>query len=560
MATALALRTPNGREYPVMGTLRLGRAPESDVLVPDDLVSRQHARVWPAGDQLLAQDDGSSNGTYINGQRLPAGQASQLKLGDTLRVGQTTFTVVASTALATARAPAVPPAAPAAATRIDPAAALPAGPSAPAAVSPAAPNRSRGLLLGGCIGLLLLAVCGGLALTGALAGRPAMATALAQLGGPAVRPVATPSPGPGVGTANAATPGGGVTVAGPVPMTVLSTSTPATTVSPAEFAITAHNLADDLAALNQAQLKFIGDASSKSPALDDDLKAVAAAAFKVGLEGEKLGGAAAGQDGASAAAGQMASIYSGCAAYGYAQALDAQNLRAALLAGQLNPAAAVALVADYGARAWNPTVTQGGGDGNPFIPFLGASNTVPTPAPVTAAGQDSISKALGGATAPVVWFAAAPGVLTRTVTLPVGAPLADPRDAALLAALITPAGQADAASAQQAAAAGLLRMGARQQAPASGGHAAGLLAALWAPPQDQTKQSLTIESASAITGVNDVKQGSYKAFPKGKVAATIIPPTPKDSPNIVTALFGLDSGNDPDSDEEHSGIRSLEFT
>ncbi len=200
MGTSFSLRASNGREYPVTGRLRVGRAPESNILLADELVSRLHARVWVENDRLLIRDERSSNGTIINGRALKIGDVANLRPGDTIRVGATTLTVIA-----TAEAQVQPPPAPAAP------AAAPAAPlgatvhldSMPVRAAPA--GGSRSLLLAGCLLLVLvalLAVCGALGFFAATAGRPLIATALAPLVGAAA---------PGAGSAIPATPTPGAT-------------------------------------------------------------------------------------------------------------------------------------------------------------------------------------------------------------------------------------------------------------------------------------------------------------------------------------------------------------
>ncbi|KAJ3714827.1 SMAD/FHA domain-containing protein [Lentinula raphanica] len=60
-------------------------------LTPDGVfssVSKQHASVWvDTRGRVFIQDLNSSNGTYINGLGLAAGQAKQLKTGEILRLG-----------------------------------------------------------------------------------------------------------------------------------------------------------------------------------------------------------------------------------------------------------------------------------------------------------------------------------------------------------------------------------------------------------------------------------------------------------------------------------------
>lgn len=78
--------------------LTLGRTSNNDVVVRDTSVSRFHAYVKPGeSGGLLIQDAGSTNGTVVNGQPVPArgnGPAADLKPGDDVRVGQVDFTFV----------------------------------------------------------------------------------------------------------------------------------------------------------------------------------------------------------------------------------------------------------------------------------------------------------------------------------------------------------------------------------------------------------------------------------------------------------------------------------
>ncbi|MEA2479486.1 MAG: hypothetical protein QOJ07_1408, partial [Thermoleophilaceae bacterium] len=86
--------------------LVIGRSSAGEgALGGDPELSRRHARLYrdPTG-ALVIEDLGSTNGTWVNGQRAAA--AVRLAPGDTLRIGRTTFQVAAAT-------PAGPPAQPA---------------------------------------------------------------------------------------------------------------------------------------------------------------------------------------------------------------------------------------------------------------------------------------------------------------------------------------------------------------------------------------------------------------------------------------------------------------
>lgn len=89
-----------GSEHPVDGELILGREHGSaDLVIPDPGVSRRHARVLPDNGTLILEDLGSSNGTYLNGERISGpvevAAGDEVQLGDTvIGVGGTTATAV----------------------------------------------------------------------------------------------------------------------------------------------------------------------------------------------------------------------------------------------------------------------------------------------------------------------------------------------------------------------------------------------------------------------------------------------------------------------------------
>src|SRR5690242_20171978 len=62
----------------------LGRAPRADFIVDAALVSRLHCRLAASAGEIEAVDLESTNGTYVNGQRVARGT---LRDGDRLRVG-----------------------------------------------------------------------------------------------------------------------------------------------------------------------------------------------------------------------------------------------------------------------------------------------------------------------------------------------------------------------------------------------------------------------------------------------------------------------------------------
>lgn len=59
-----------GRSYPLQASLTIGRADDAGLRLALDSISRLHARLTPAGDEVLLEDLGSANGTWLNGKRV----------------------------------------------------------------------------------------------------------------------------------------------------------------------------------------------------------------------------------------------------------------------------------------------------------------------------------------------------------------------------------------------------------------------------------------------------------------------------------------------------------
>jgi hypothetical protein len=148
--------------------IMMGRDVTNDIVIGDAEMSRQHARLTRTPGGYVVEDLGSTNGTFVNGERLMAPRV--LNPGDLVGMGETvtmTFDAVSPESAATV---ARPPAGPAKAVPPVQQAAPPvqqavphAVAAAPAAGAPAAAPKSRTTLVvavGGC--LVLLLICGGI--------------------------------------------------------------------------------------------------------------------------------------------------------------------------------------------------------------------------------------------------------------------------------------------------------------------------------------------------------------------------------------------------------------
>jgi len=87
---SLYIQSPEGElTLTLDGEVTIGRTPESSVVIGDSGLSRRNTTVFRDGDDILVVDEGSTNGTFLNGERLGT-QPRVLHGGDELRLGSST--------------------------------------------------------------------------------------------------------------------------------------------------------------------------------------------------------------------------------------------------------------------------------------------------------------------------------------------------------------------------------------------------------------------------------------------------------------------------------------
>ncbi|MCS6895312.1 MAG: FHA domain-containing protein [Bacteroidia bacterium] len=69
---------------PSTAPISIGRAPDNTIVIADNTVSSRHARLFLQGTQWYIQDLGSTNGTFVNEQRV---SQHPVRIGDKIRLG-----------------------------------------------------------------------------------------------------------------------------------------------------------------------------------------------------------------------------------------------------------------------------------------------------------------------------------------------------------------------------------------------------------------------------------------------------------------------------------------
>ena len=81
-----------GLQFEIDDEVTIGRSPGCAIATTYDIYSSTlHARVFRDGNRLIVEDLGSTNGTFVNSERI--GKPTKLVRGDLLQIGATVFEV-----------------------------------------------------------------------------------------------------------------------------------------------------------------------------------------------------------------------------------------------------------------------------------------------------------------------------------------------------------------------------------------------------------------------------------------------------------------------------------
>ena len=90
--TELVVKEESGRKlgsFKLRDQLQVGRAEACHVRIDDRYSSQFHARLYPKNGAWYVEDLGSTNGTYLNRQRVQG--PAEVHAGDVIRIGKTTL-------------------------------------------------------------------------------------------------------------------------------------------------------------------------------------------------------------------------------------------------------------------------------------------------------------------------------------------------------------------------------------------------------------------------------------------------------------------------------------
>src|SRR5260370_42284896 len=86
-----------GGEFPVAAEkqILIGRSSDLEMVLVEDMVSRKHARITMQADQIWIEDLGSTNGTFVNGEKI---KRADLNEGDRLLIWTRSLKLIAGDA------------------------------------------------------------------------------------------------------------------------------------------------------------------------------------------------------------------------------------------------------------------------------------------------------------------------------------------------------------------------------------------------------------------------------------------------------------------------------
>ena len=80
-----------GQRYSLDRPMVIGRSDDADIIIDDSYASEFHLRIGMQEGEVMLNDLGSTNGTYLNGRRVTV--PTVITKGDSIQIGKTIFEV-----------------------------------------------------------------------------------------------------------------------------------------------------------------------------------------------------------------------------------------------------------------------------------------------------------------------------------------------------------------------------------------------------------------------------------------------------------------------------------
>jgi len=77
----------NKKKIQLVAKITIGRDPANTVVIDNKLASRHHCIIQKIQDEYFLKDENSTNGKFLNDQRIPSDKYVKLRPGDKITVG-----------------------------------------------------------------------------------------------------------------------------------------------------------------------------------------------------------------------------------------------------------------------------------------------------------------------------------------------------------------------------------------------------------------------------------------------------------------------------------------
>lgn len=83
----------NNSKVKLVAKILIGRSVDNDIVIDSKLASRRHALIQKIKDDYFIKDVNSTNGTFVNGKKIPAEKYVKLTAGDIITIGNVNLAI-----------------------------------------------------------------------------------------------------------------------------------------------------------------------------------------------------------------------------------------------------------------------------------------------------------------------------------------------------------------------------------------------------------------------------------------------------------------------------------